>query len=138
MAAVIKGYREFDADLNLIASCLTRLGRGAHGVSSREPVGDVGERERVGGIPKDANAQAADNASDSLEEKIEHMAMLLEQNVDLDALLDAMPTYEVPPRIAHELAMERADRTKEAGTSKSPTRIASLATRRFVSTTQRI
>ncbi len=78
-----------------------------------------------GGIPKDANAQAADNASgDSLEQKIEHMAMLLEQNVDLDALLDAMPTYEVPPRIARELAMERADRTKEAGTSKSPTRIA--------------
>ena len=38
------------------------------------------------------------------------MAMLLEQNVDLDALLDAMPTCKVPPRIAHELAMERADR----------------------------
>lgn len=126
VAAVIKGYREFDADLNLIGVVFNKTGGEAHTEYLRESLLATLENVNVyGGIPKDANAQAADNASgDSLEQKIEHMAMLLEQNVDLDALLDAMPTYEVPPRIAHELAMERADRTKEAGTSKSPTRIA--------------
>lgn len=132
VAAVIKGYREFDADLNLLGVVFNKTGGEAHTEYLRESLEAVmADVEVFGGIPKDARGIATPDGvgvsspyDDSMEQQIEHMAMLLEQNVDLDALLRAMPEFTVPHEIALELAQERADGGAEAASTDSEVRIA--------------
>ena len=132
VAAVIKGYREFDAELNLVGVVFNKTGGEAHTEYLRESLlAAMAHVDVFGGIPKDTNGptfdptSAATTSDDAMEQKIQHMAMLLEQNVDLDALFEAMPAYEISPRVARDLALERAMREElEAGPSKPKVRIA--------------
>jgi len=134
VAAVIKGYREFDAELNLIGVVFNKTGGEAHTQYLRESLQASDASVSVfGGIPKDATgaAMGTDGGAtmsgndDAMEQRISHMAMLLEQNVDLDVLLKSMPEFHVSSPMKQILATDREDRTKEASrSSQASVRIA--------------
>ena len=130
VAAMIKGYQEFDADLNLLGVVFNKTGGEAHTKYLTESLdAAMANVEVFGGIPKDARgtgdfAGGATANDDSIEQQIQHMAMLLEQNLDLDALYECMPTFEVDPETVLELAQERAERSAQAEASGAEVRIA--------------
>jgi len=138
IAAMIKGYREFDPDLDLIGVVFNKTGGEAHTIYLKDSLSAAGGGVEVfGGVPKDANApvtgggdgggapppMSSTSASEvSMQQRIAHMATILETNVDLDALLEAIPPY-VPPELETPIAEgaedDRRDRTREAEVRKS-------------------
>jgi len=132
VAAVIKGYREFDQDLDLIGVVFNKTGGDAHTAYLKESLAAAGGEVKVfGGVPKDAHVPSTggvDGGSSpggeiSMEQRIAHMASVLEKHVDIDALLEAIPPYDPMRALSGErLDDERKKRsldTDERATSTS-------------------
>jgi cobyrinic acid a,c-diamide synthase len=104
-AALVHGFASFDPDLTLAGVVFNRIGGAAHLHYLEQALSQLGEVKCLGGLPREAKlaiperhlglTTAEDHPLE--EEHLRQLADLLEEHLDLEGLLAALPVLEMPP-----------------------------------------
>jgi len=104
-AALVHGYATFDPELALAGVVFNRVGSAAHLNYLEQALSGLEGIRCIGGLPREAELAIPERhlglfttEDHPLEEsRLEHLADFLEQNLDLDGLLAALPVLSFPP-----------------------------------------
>ncbi|KAA6423400.1 MAG: cobyrinic acid a, partial [Trebouxia sp. A1-2] len=105
-AAMVKGYQEFDPDLNLAGVIFNKIGSKAHTQWLTEAVQATGVKTKVfGGIPKDDSIVIKErylglhmpHEMSALQAHLAKLADLVEAHLDMEQVFQTAATAQVPP-----------------------------------------
>jgi cobyrinic acid a,c-diamide synthase len=111
-AALVHGFASFDPELTLAGVVFNRIGGATHLHYLEQALSQLGEVKCLGGLPREAKlaiperhlglTTAEDHPLE--EEYLGRLADLLEEHLDLEGLLAALPRLEMPPAVPLEAA----------------------------------
>ena len=111
-AALVHGFASFDPELTLAGVVFNRIGGATHLHYLEQALSQLGEVKCLGGLPREAKlaiperhlglTTAEDHPLE--EEYLGRLADLLEEHLDLEGLLAALPHLEMPPAVPPEAA----------------------------------
>ncbi|KAL3138055.1 hypothetical protein ABBQ38_005288 [Trebouxia sp. C0009 RCD-2024] len=105
-AAMVKGYQEFDPDLNLAGVIFNKVGSPAHSQWLSEAVQSTGVTTQVfGGVPKDDSIAIKErylglhmpHEVQALQAHLAKLADLVEAHLDMEQVFETAATAQVPP-----------------------------------------
>jgi cobyrinic acid a,c-diamide synthase len=111
-AALVHGFASFDPELTLAGVVFNRIGGATHLHYLEQALSLLGEVKCLGGLPREAKLAIPERhlglttAEDHplQEEYLGRLADLLEEHLDLEGLLAALPRLEMPPVVSPEAA----------------------------------
>jgi cobyrinic acid a,c-diamide synthase len=111
-AALVHGFASFDPELTLAGVVFNRIGGATHLHYLEQALSQLGEVKCLGGLPREAKLAIPERhlglttAEDHplQEEYLGRLADLLEEHLDLEGLLAALPCLEMPPAVPLEAA----------------------------------
>ncbi|MHB8066454.1 MAG: cobyrinate a,c-diamide synthase [Desulfobaccales bacterium] len=121
-AALVHGFATFDPDLTLAGVFCNRVGGVAHLNYLEQALGQLEGIKCLGGLPREGDLAIPERhlglftAEDHPleDQRLEHLAQVIEEHLDLDGLLASLPVLEIP----QETPVQAGPRTVRLGVAR--------------------
>ncbi|GAB6126362.1 cobyrinate a,c-diamide synthase [Humidesulfovibrio idahonensis] len=126
-AALVQGFARFDPALRLAGVVLNRVGSPRHESLLREALALAPEAPVLGCLPRREDVALAsrhlglvtEGDAEALQSRLEALADWVEQGIDIDALLAALPELNMPELAGPKAEAPEAERSNGVGRSAS-------------------